>query len=111
MSRLINFIDYLLTRGAASVEDQAAVESQPNSIRSRFAPWVRAQAIPKGNSWRRRALGRVRNWVVRSPCTDKDSNHRGLMRWRQRLTGRLAANGKRRETDLQIGPVRVGFWG
>jgi hypothetical protein len=33
MSRLINFIDYLLTRGAASVEDQAAVEIQPNSIR------------------------------------------------------------------------------
>jgi hypothetical protein len=29
---------------------------------------------------------------------------------RLRLTGRLAANGKRRETDLQIVPVRVGSW-
>jgi hypothetical protein len=28
----------------------------------------------------------------------------------QRLRGRLAANGKRRETDLQIAPVRVGSW-
>jgi hypothetical protein len=31
-------------QGAAKLEHQAAVETQPNSIRSRFTPWVRAMA-------------------------------------------------------------------
>jgi hypothetical protein len=26
------------------------------------------------------------------------------------ITGRVVANGKRRETDLQIAPVRIGYW-
>jgi len=30
-----------VTREAAKLEHQAAVEIQPNSIRSRFTPWVR----------------------------------------------------------------------
>jgi hypothetical protein len=58
------------------------------------------------------STGRVRNWGWCRVCTDKDSQPPRIVAEAQyqRLTGRLAANGKRRETDLHIAPVRVGSW-
>jgi hypothetical protein len=77
-----------------------------------------AQDIPKGNGWRRDRSQDRQHWE--SPelgwssrlCTDKDSQPPRIVAEAQyqKLTGRLAANGKRRETDLQIAPVRVGSW-
>jgi hypothetical protein len=72
----------------------------------------------RGDRWRRH--GSQDGQHLESPelgwssrlCTDKDSNPPRIdaVAQYQRLTGRLAANGKQRETDLQIGPVRVGSW-
>src|SRR5260370_41698034 len=42
-------------QGAAKLEHQAAVEIQPNSIRSRFTPWVRHGRL---------ARSRVRCWTL-----------------------------------------------
>jgi hypothetical protein len=59
------------------------------------------------------STGRVRNWggpVASVPTKTANPPRIVAEAQYQRLTGRLAANGKRRETDLQIASVRVGSW-
>src|SRR5262249_10865423 len=56
-------------QGAAKLEHQAAVEIQPNSIRSRFTPWVRhgRPARFRIRSVERAAQLFARNWNARTP--------------------------------------------
>ena len=110
--RLVCLVDRLPIPNA-----NCAASKQTRHVVSELSQEARtnAQAIPKGNGGRRHgtdSTGRVRKWGWFSRlCTDKDSNHRGLMRWRNIKTYRSPrCKWQGRETDLQIAPVRIGSW-
>jgi hypothetical protein len=70
--------------------------------------WLRRDRSQDGQHWESPEIG-----VVQSPLyRQSDSQPPRIVAEAQyqRLTGRLAANRKRCETDLHIAPVRVGSW-